>query len=124
MEFSPSRVGPGDRNRRGRAAEDLACAYLELRGFRVLERDYRAGTSQVDLVMQDQLDVVFVEVKLRGEGARARSAESLGGAQQRRLRRAAAAWLSGRGETCIRFDAVLVEDSGEGVRLRHLRGAF
>lgn len=112
------------RHERGRAAEDLALAYLALRGFRLLARGFRAGKAEVDLVMQDGTCVVMVEVKYRGAGARARGAESVSAAQRGRLERAAVVWLMRHGMADVRFDVVTVDEGPGGLRLEHCRGAF
>ncbi|HVP39969.1 MAG TPA: YraN family protein [Candidatus Saccharimonadales bacterium] len=108
----------------GHAAEDLALAYLSLKGFRLLARHFRAGKAEVDLVMQDGPGVVLVEVKYRGPGSAGRGAEAVGQAQRLRLERAASAWVARRGLCDVRFDAVLLDEDAEGLTLRHVRGAF
>ena len=112
------------RHERGRAAEDLALAYLGLRGFRLLARGFRAGKAEVDLVMQDGPCVVMVEVKYRGPGAQARGPESIAAAQRARLERAAVVWLMRHGMSDLRFDVVTVDEGPGGLRLQHVRGAF
>jgi putative endonuclease len=113
-----------DRLERGHAAETLALAYLELKGYGLLARHFRAGRAEVDLVMRDGDAVVFVEVKYRGPGARVRGAEAVGMPQRLRLERAASAWATRHGLCDLRFDAVLLDEDGEGLTLRHVRGAF
>lgn len=113
-----------DTLRRGRAAEEIALAYLKLKGYQPLQRGYRAGKAEVDLVMQDGQSVVFVEVKLRGAGSLGRGTEAIGRAQQGRLENAAVSWLARHGLTDLRFDAVLLDEEAEGMRLTHVRGAF
>lgn len=51
---------------RGKYGEDLAVSYLEQKGFELLERNYRHGHGEIDLIVlwKNQL-LVFVEVKLR-----------------------------------------------------------
>jgi putative endonuclease len=113
-----------DRLARGNAAEDLALAYLLLKGYSLLARHYRAGKAEVDLVMRDGAGVVFVEVKYRGPGSAGRGAEAVGPAQRLRLERAASAWATRHGLCDLRFDAVLLDEDSEGLTLRHVRGAF
>ena len=49
----------------GNDGEDLACAYLESKGWRILERNYFFEHSEVDIVAYDDTAIVFVEVKFR-----------------------------------------------------------
>ncbi len=113
-----------DRQHTGRAAEDLALAYLTLRGYAFLARGFRSGKAEVDLVMQDDQTVVFVEVKYRGPGSLGRSSEVVHAGQRSRIESAAADWLARFGLADARFDVVAIDDGPGGLRLAHHRGAF
>ena len=72
--------------KRGRAAETLACWYLRLRGWRILARRARVPGGEVDIVARRGRTLAFVEVKARA------SDEAAGFALDPwRLRRVAAA---------------------------------
>ena len=99
---------------RGRAAEDLALAFLRRRGLTLLARNYRCRGGEVDLVMRDGDAVVFVEVRRRGRAADA--AESITAEKRRRLAAAARHFLqrelgAAAAECPLRFDAALVDDA-------------
>ena len=49
----------------GAFGEQLAADYLEARGFRVRSRNYRYGKSEIDLIVQRDDWLIFVEVKAR-----------------------------------------------------------
>jgi putative endonuclease len=54
----------------GRRGEDLALEFLQDLGYRLIERNWRASSGEIDLVMREGDELVFVEVKTRfGEGA-------------------------------------------------------
>lgn len=55
----------GSKQDSGQAAEDLACRHLEERGLRLLARNWRCRSGELDLVMLDGDTVVFVEVRYR-----------------------------------------------------------
>jgi putative endonuclease len=113
-----------DRQQSGRAAEDLALAYLTLVGMAPLARGFRSGKAEVDLVMQDGETVVFVEVKYRGPGSLARGAESVLWGQRGRIEKAATEWMARNGLCTARFDVVALDHGREGLKLTHYRGAF
>ena len=54
---------------RGAEAEAMAAAFLERRGLRVLERNYRCRLGEIDLVARDGDTTVFVEVRQRASSA-------------------------------------------------------
>ena len=92
----------------------------------MLDRNWRAGRLEVDLVVREGDVVAFVEVKTRAAGPQA-PLEAVDRAKRRRLRRAAARWISshpGVGRE-FRFDAVAVDvGPGGAADVRHVRNAF
>lgn len=58
-----------DKIKTGTAGEDLAAAFLERKGFVVLERNYRYKRSEIDLIVRRGNWLVFVEVKTRTSDA-------------------------------------------------------
>lgn len=50
----------------GNAGEDLACRYLEKRGYKILERNKHYSRScEIDIIAEYKNTLVFVEVKTR-----------------------------------------------------------
>src|SRR5919201_7108902 len=103
----------------GKHAERRAAWWYRLRGYRVLERNAWMGGYELDLVVRRGRRLVFCEVKEKGGTAFGAPEEMVGREKQRRLRRAASAWLGGHPEAAgldVSFDVVAVE----GGRLRRL----
>jgi len=105
----------------GQKAENLAAAFLQAKGFTIIEKNFRAKVGEIDLVAKDQDEVVFVEVRARATRGFGGAAASVGGAKRRKLIKAAQLWLQARGwGGACRFDVVAVD----GGRLEHLPAAF
>ena len=112
----------------GRAGEALAQRYLEARGLRVLERNYRVARGrsrrggEIDLIALDgDGTVVFVEVRVRRGPMGGGAAASVSPAKQARLVYAAQTWLAqGSRLPPCRFDVVAVD----GDRVQWLKAAF
>ena len=51
------------RKKIGQLGEDIACQFLESKGFKVLERNYRRPWGEIDIVAEKGGVVRFVEVK-------------------------------------------------------------
>lgn len=118
---------PAGRKARGYAAEAIARAYLELRGYTIVAANVRDGPRELDLVVEQGALVVFVEVKFRGDDRFGGVRRALAPAQRLELERAAVAWLkaTGRAGRPVRFDLVGIEFSGgDGLTLAHFPGAF
>ena len=47
----------------GNRGESLAAKYLEEKGYKILERNFRSGRNEIDIVAEDGDSIVFVEVK-------------------------------------------------------------
>lgn len=61
-----NRVTPSMSNKEfGHWGEEVAADYLESKGYRILERDWRSGHRDIDIVARNVDSVVFVEVKTR-----------------------------------------------------------
>ena len=121
---SPKSNKPRTRQQqRGDEAEVRAAQLLTDAGLRILHRNLRQGRDEVDLVVEavDALGPLVVFVEVRRRPARADALESINAAKQRRIIRAAGAWLAinGPNRRC-RFDVVVVGDSG----ISHLVDAF
>lgn len=119
-------ISAPDHLRFGRAGEDAAAAFLERAGYGMLDRNWRQGRLELDLVCRDGETVVFVEVKSRKARGQGSPAEAVTPAKQRVLGRAAQAWLAAHQawQSPCRFDVVCVLRDGDILRLEHHRHAF
>jgi len=109
----------------GDFGERIAAHRLESEGMTVIERNARVGRVEIDLVMRDRDEVVFVEVRTR-RGAPGLAAESVDAAKLRRMWEAAAGYCEqhGIGLEAARIDVVAVDLDGRGVArsVEHFRG--
>ena len=108
----------------GKMGEELAWKFLKKAGYRLLERNYRSGHQEIDLICRDGDYIVFVEVKARSSTRFGTPAASITGRKQAFLRKAALAYLTEQSltEQPARFDAVEVF-LPEGI-VRHIPNAF
>jgi len=78
---------------RGRQAEDFALNLLQENGFLLVERNFRCKGGELDLVMRENDEIVFVEVRYRRVDDFGDGGESVDQWKQRKLRIAAESWL-------------------------------
>jgi len=121
------------RQRIGRAAEELVAARLAERGWEIVERNARTRHGELDIVARHGRALVFVEVKAGRQGAAfgpERPVLAVDRRKQLRIRRLATAWMAARPPgpryAEIRFDAVGVtfDRADRAVEVEHIRGAF
>jgi putative endonuclease len=77
----------------GRRAEAAARAYLEMRGFKIIEQNYRRPSCEVDIIASKDGVVHFVEVKYRSDDEQGGGLEAITPAKLKRMRRAAWTWV-------------------------------
>ena len=108
--------------------EHLALEHLSSSGLTLLSKNFRCRMGEIDLVMQDQDCLVFVEVRYRKANRFASAAGSVDSHKQRKLARAAAAYLGQHPQFCdhaIRFDVVAFDAaSDDQCTLQWLQDAF
>jgi putative endonuclease len=114
------------RQRFGDAGEKAAEEVLARDGYRVVARKHRCPRGEVDLVLERDQLLVFVEVRTRATAAFGGPEETVGVEKQRRIVRAARDFLARwRGPPRgARFDVVAVLDRPEGPRVSHIPNAF
>jgi putative endonuclease len=120
------------RLRLGRAAEQLVAERLVASGWRIVTRNARLPSGELDLVALDGETLVFVEVKAGRVGASQGPelpAHAVGRRKQLKLRRLAREWIAeGRGPSGVagyRFDVVGVRFGPDGLAdVDHIRHAF
>jgi len=110
----------------GRAGEDLARQYLEAKGMKFLEKNFKRRHGEIDLIMEDGAYWVFVEVKTRKSLAYGLPIEAVTPAKQRHIRWCADIYFAERHvfEHPARFDVVEILWQGGYPKIHHLRDAF
>ena len=108
----------------GTYGEDLACSYLDQKGYLVLERNYRYGKAEIDIIARKNDLLLFIEVKTRTNINYGYPESFLSDSQAQRIIEAAEEYIfrnDWKGQ--IRFDiiSIIIGDSEE---LKHFKDAF
>jgi putative endonuclease len=108
--------------------EEHAARYLTSRGYRILERNYRASRGEVDIVAEQRDTLVFIEVKARSSDEYGTPLEAVTPWKQRRIAAVAAHYASTKGgrERITRFDVVevFITPHGRVDKVNLIEGAF
>lgn len=115
-----------NRKETGNHAESLACGYLERHGLQLLVRNFRCRLGEVDLVMQDNDSLVFVEVRYRKQTRYGHAAETVSRTKQIRIIRCASYYMSVHNgwNKPARFDVVAIEGKTDDPVIEWLPDAF
>ncbi len=109
----------------GLKGEDLAAAYLEEKGYKVLQRNYRTPLGEADIVARDRGAVVFVEVKARSSDAYGQPFEAVDSRKQEKLRKVALYYLKqNKVEVQVRFDVISILSRDGKNEINHIMEAF
>lgn len=116
-----------DRHTIGSLAERKACDYLQNQGLKLLKKNFRCRFGEIDLIMQEQKDIVFVEVRSRKKADFGNAKESITAIKRQKLIRTASFYLQEKqltNEIGTRFDIISLQWEKSGWQLEWIRNAF
>jgi putative endonuclease len=114
-----------EHNDLGKEGEDIAEKFLRNQQFQILERNWRFGKDEIDIIAQDGNFLVIVEVKTRRTNYFGEPEESVTREKQKFLIRAANAYILKKNiELETRFDIVSVLFSGNNHEVKQIKDAF
>jgi putative endonuclease len=110
-------------NSKGAKIERLACDYLQSKGLSLLQRNFLSRFGEIDLIMQDENTVVFIEVRYRKNCRYGGAAASVTWPKQQRIIKTALSYQQlYTGQQNMRFDVVAVE--GTPPKIVWIKNAF
>jgi len=101
-----------NRATKGKAAEQLACDYLIKNGLKLIDKNFHSRYGEIDLIMQHQNTLVFIEVRYRKSQNYGGAKESVTPSKQQKIQKTALFYMQQKGrEYNARFDVIAM--SGE-----------
>lgn len=99
----------------GNKGEDMACVFLEIKGFQILKRNFLIRGGEIDIIAMDQDVMVFIEVKTRYSSEYGLAIEAITPWKVKFLLKTARVYLQkiNWGDKPYRLDAVTI-DFNEG----------
>lgn len=111
----------------GLSGEQVARDFFLAGKYRVLKMNYRAPCGEIDLILEKDDQIIFVEVKARRSRGYGLPQEAVGPAKQRKIIKTAMWYLqeSGLSGREMRFDVLAVMfDRNGGQKITHIPWAF
>ena len=111
----------------GKLGEDCAAKFLEQHGYKIVARNFRIRSAEIDIIAQIGDVIAFVEVKARSSIRHGLPVEAVNFRKQRKIIEAASVFLQDDNfcDCACRFDVVEVYLRGELVEdINHIENAF
>ncbi|AWB44278.1 YraN family protein [Paenibacillus sp. CAA11] len=130
MSYRQEEKRKDTRKAKGMAAEQAAAAYLQSLGYRIIARNWRCRSGELDIIAEHSETLIIVEVRSRSAASSAfgTPAESITARKIRQVRETAAVYLHQMQgyHLKVRFDvvAVLLDKSNVCCSVEHIQNAF
>ena len=112
-------------NEFGAQGEDIAIDYLRLKGYAILDRNWRSGHREIDIVARKDDTIVFVEVKARANASYGRPEDAVTRRKMHLLVLAADAYLRYYAiDLEVRFDVIAITGTKDKPHIKHYEHAF
>lgn len=116
---------PSDPNALGLIGEEIAFDFLRQRGFKLLQKNYRNRFGEIDLIMQDDTCIVFVEVRLRSSKNFGGALDSIDYHKRSKLIKCAQHYMAScSGRNDFRFDVIAISPNKSRHEIQWLTNAF
>jgi len=107
--------------------EKAAETFLLNQGLKLLQRNFSSRFGEIDLIMEDEQTIVFIEVKFRRDNQHGSGADAVTFHKQGRISRTAAWYLANyphRGEQFCRFDVISINPKQGDSGINWIKAAF
>ena len=107
--------------------EKTAESFLRSHGLKLLHRNFSSRFGEIDLIMEEEKTIVFVEVKYRKSNEHGSGADAVTFHKQNRISRTAGWYLSKnphRAEQFCRFDVISIDPQSRKQGIKWIKNAF
>lgn len=118
---------PGNTTTIGKQTENAALHYLTEQGLKLISRNYRAKTGEIDLIMEHNKDIVFIEVRYRKNHSFGSGAESVNHKKQQKLIKTARFFIQNNRKLAtrnFRFDVISITLKENNFEINWIDSAF
>lgn len=107
----------------GKLGEDLACKYLQDKGYKIIERNFEARQGEIDIIAKDPNELVFIEVKTRSNISYGKPAEAVNEIKQNHLIKTIEYYVYSRHleDEFIRIDIIEIYLLKNKYRVNHIK---
>lgn len=110
----------------GNEGENRACLYLEEKGYKIIDRNWRTQRGEIDIIAYKDYTIVFVEVKTLPNGTLDMIQKELNHQKQQRILKTSKCYLLNHrqyNDSYVRFDVIVIDMPGLE-EVYHIENAF
>ena len=110
----------------GNAGENFAANYLESHGYKIIAKNFRVRSAEIDIIAEIDDVIIFVEVKTRSNIKHGLPVEAVNFRKQQKIIEAAGVFLQNENfcDKACRFDVIEIYSDGVNFSARHIENAF
>lgn len=110
----------------GKLGEDFCASYLEKTGYKILQRNFHSRYGEIDVIAENEMYLIFVEVKTRSDNRIAEAKDAVNFSKQRKICLTALDYLDKNGMSKQpRFDVFEVHHKNSRIyNFNHIENAF
>jgi putative endonuclease len=118
-----------DNKETGKKGENIACAFLESKGYKIVEKNFRAARCEIDIIAQRDEYIIFIEVKTRKTQKFGSASQAVGTVKRKNIITAAVMFVETNDlyvNLQPRFDVIEVYMDGKTGKnyVKHIEFAF
>lgn len=108
----------------GNMGEDIATRFIENKGYKILERNYRTLGTEIDIIARDKNELIFIEVKSRNSRKYGNASEAVTNFKMQNIIKTATAYIMEKSlyDIQVRFD--IIEVYFKEKEINHIISAF
>ena len=117
---------PSPNQHLGKTGEEIAEQFLQAQGYRSLAKNWHSRYGELDLIMEKDSEIVFVEVKLRSNLSFGHPEEMVSYTKMSKIKKTAEQYLdreAGR-EKFWRFDIIAITLKGHDLDIDHFENVI
>ena len=109
---------------KGKVYEEKAAQFLQLKGYKILCRNWRSRYGEIDIIAREGAYIVFLEVKARASNYQVSGLEALDAAKRARIIKTALFYTADKPDGLYRFDVLEIIQGNDWVQYNHIKDAF
>ena len=117
---------PSPKQIKGGLSESLARSFLEKQSYKFLDRNWHCRHGEIDLIMKDQDELVFVEVKMRASDEFGHPENMISYSKINKLKKTALTYIETRKfrKSFWRFDTIAITGNNLNYEIVHFRDSI